>query len=100
MRGPMDILRDLRRAPFLAPGDLCLRSAAIAVFFAIAHALGWREDLSFVCGEFPPGVLARLFHGVAGVAYVAAWFGVVIVVPIQLLAAAFLVAWGRTGGLK
>ncbi|MGE0403019.1 MAG: hypothetical protein AB7T06_40310 [Kofleriaceae bacterium] len=55
---------------------------AIIVGFALLHALGGREYVGILSGTLPAGELDL----VAGLAYAAAWFAVVLVAPILVLA--------------
>ncbi|HEY6226904.1 MAG TPA: hypothetical protein VI282_07260 [Verrucomicrobiae bacterium] len=64
-------------------------SWALAIFamFAILNALGWREFTSVTSGTFPHGATA-MEASVKALAYMAAYFGSVLVAPVLIIAAA------------
>ena len=74
---------------FSAKG-LLLRAALVAVAYGVAHAAGWREYTSILCGTAPGGDPKAVSAVAFGVAYVILHFAFVIVVPVLLLAATLL----------
>lgn len=62
---------------------LLVIAAVSLATFAILHACGFRDDTSVLSG-------APASSAAAGVAYVAAYFGAIVIAPVLLLAAAVL----------
>jgi hypothetical protein len=67
------------------------RAIILFVAFLILDLCGGRHAVGFLSGTVPEG------HGVPllGAAYLLAWFGAVIIVPILVIAAMFSAACGR-----
>ena len=67
------------------------RAIILFVAFLVLELLGGRHHVGFLSGTLPEG------HGVPllGAAYLLAWFGAVIVVPILVIAALLKTAYGR-----
>ena len=72
---------------FLSSKAMLSWAAAIVIVFAILHALGWREYTSVLSGTIPNG-LAPMEASVKALAYMAAYFGSVLVAPILMIAVA------------
>ena len=74
---------------FTAKG-LAIRAAIIGVVFLLCHAAGLREYTTVLSGTSPTGNAADKFSLALAVLYALSYFGLVLVVPILLLAAAML----------
>ena len=77
----------LWRAPFLSPKDLVLRAMVLGALFAIAHFAGLREYTSFLCGTSPSPEASWERTAFGGTIYLLLYFGLVLFVPVLLLAA-------------
>jgi hypothetical protein len=81
------------RAEFLAPKDLVRRAAIIGLLFFAAHACGLRPFTSVLSGttaSLPAGWQMSAFLGFT---YIVLYLGLVLLVPVLLLAAALLAIW-------
>ena len=87
-------------ARLLSPRGLLLRAAALTVLFLIVHAAGLREYTSVLSGTSPTGIRMDVWGGVLGVAYVALYFGFVLLVPVLALAAGVFLFLQRLSGPK
>ena len=74
---------------FSATG-LVVSAVLVIVLFLVLHLCGMRENLSFLCGTSPTGNLADRQAMYWAVIYLLLYFGVVLVVPILLIAGALL----------
>jgi hypothetical protein len=83
----------LWRANFLSPKDLVRRAVVITLLFSIAHVAGLKEFTSVLNGT--PGSVELGWRTTAflGVTYIVAYLGLVLLVPVLLLAASFLLIW-------
>jgi len=83
-------LRSLLQAEFLSAGDFVRHAALIVVLFAIAHAIGLREYTTIISGTMASPSLGPAVCAFLGIGYMALYFGVVVLTPVLLLAAALL----------
>lgn len=87
-----------RREPWwrgwATPRGLALRAALAVAAFGAVHALGWREDMSFLSLTASPGhdLAGTTFRGVA---YLGLHFGATLLAPALALASLLLRAWNR-----
>jgi hypothetical protein len=72
---------------FLSSKAILSWAAAIIVTFVILHLLGWREYTSVLSGTIPNGS-TPMEASVKALAYMAAYFGSVLVAPILIIATA------------
>ncbi len=73
-------------------GGVVIRRAVILIAaFALLHLLGARDSMGFLSGTVPAGQGVPLL----GACYLLAWFGVVVVAPILLVAAMISAVYGR-----
>ena len=72
---------------FLSSKAMVSWAMGILIMFAILHALGWREYTSVLSGTIPTGS-SPMEASVKALAYMAAYFGSVLVAPILLIATA------------
>ncbi len=77
------------RAQLFSPKGLVLRAAALTLLFALCHLAGWREHTSFLSGTAAPesSLEATMIYGLI---YIVAYIGLVVLVPVLLLAAGLL----------
>jgi hypothetical protein len=71
----------------MAPRALFFHATLIVIAFAIFNALGWREFTTVLSGTIPANNTSAE-AGFKALAYMAAYFGTVLVVPILIIAAA------------
>lgn len=71
---------------FLSSKAMISWALAIVAVFAILNALGWREFTSVTSGTIPRGATA-MEASVKALAYMAAYFGSVLVAPVLIIAA-------------
>ena len=74
---------------FSAKG-LVIRASVIAAVFLVCHAAGLREYTTVLSGTSPTGNTADKLSLAFAVLYALSYFGLVLAVPILLLAAAIL----------
>ena len=91
------LLGGLWRFPLVSPRGFLIAGAVLAAAFAVAHALGWREHASVVCGQWPGD---SELAAASGAAYVLAWFAFVLVAPVLGFAAAIFAALLRGLGRR
>jgi TRAP-type C4-dicarboxylate transport system permease small subunit len=70
-----------------APRALLFHASLILIAFGIFHALGWRQFTTVLSGTIPADNTAAE-AGFKALAYMASYFGAVLVVPILIIAAA------------
>jgi hypothetical protein len=99
MKPKSSTVRGLLRAPSFSPTGMILRALLIALSFAICHALGWREYTTFISGSQADVVMDRSVSTLCAVAYMAAYFGSVLIAPVLLLAAIIINLWDRVCGM-
>ena len=80
-------------APTFTPAGLNTRALLIAVIFVICHLLGWRELTTFLSGTSAGAGTGVGASAVLGLLYMAAYFGLVLLTPVLLLASLLLLAW-------
>src|SRR5579859_277795 len=95
MKSIIGFLKSCWRAEFFSPRGFILRAIFIGVVFLMIHLAGLREYTSVLNGTVGPGSANRELSVVLGVVYVAAYLGVVLIVPILLLGAGILALWLR-----
>ena len=89
----------VRCVRILSPAGLALRALLLAAGFAICEAAGLREHTTFLSGTAAAGGGGSV-SVVWGVTYILAYLGFVLLVPIFLLAALWLVLWQEFDGRK
>jgi hypothetical protein len=88
-------LAALWHADLFSPKDFVRRAVVVAVIFLTVHLAGLREYTCILNGTSGSVALGRGMSAFLGLAYVFAYLGFVLLVPILLLAAAMLVGWNR-----
>jgi hypothetical protein len=88
-------LAALWRAELFSPKDFVRRGVVLGVIFLLVHVAGLREYTSILNGTAGSAELSRGMCAFLGLAYVFAYLGFVLLVPILLLAAALLAGWQR-----
>ena len=86
-------LAALWRAEPFSPKDFLRRAVALLLIFLAVHLAGLREFTSFLNGTTASVELGRGMSAFLGLVYVFSYLGVVLLVPILLLAAAMLAGW-------
>lgn len=79
----------------ISPHGLLIAAVALGLLFAVCHTLGWRDYTAFLSGTMPLDG-----QTVLGIVYAVAYFSVIIVVPMLVLAAVIfsvLLQLGRRG---
>ncbi len=79
----------------LTPDGFLVRAALVAVFFAVCHLAGWRENTTFLSGTPASADTGVNSSAVLGVIYMAGYFGFVLLTPIFVIAAGILFALER-----
>jgi hypothetical protein len=85
----------LWQAELFSPKDFVRRAAVLVVLFLAVHFAGLREYTSILNGTVASAELGRGMSAFLGLAYVFAYLGFVLLVPILLLAAAMIAGWRR-----
>jgi hypothetical protein len=88
-------LTALWRAELFSPKDFLRRAVVVAIIFLAVHIAGLREYTCILNGTVGSVELGRGMSAFLGLAYVFAYLGLVLLVPILLLAAAMLAGWKR-----
>ena len=88
-------LAALWRAELFSPKDFLRRAVVVAIIFLALHIAGLREYTSILNGTATSPELGRGMSAFLGLAYVFAYLGLVLLVPILVLAAAMLAGWRR-----
>lgn len=88
-------LRNLWRAEFFSPKDFLRRALVISVLFLIAHLASLREFSSLLNGTMGSVELGWRFSVFFGLSYIVLYLAFVLLVPMLILAATFLVLWRR-----
>ena len=88
-------LAALWRADLFSPKDFVRRAVVLTIIFLAVHLAGLREYTTILNGTAASVELGRGMCAFLGLAYVFAYLGFVLLVPILLLAAAMLVGWKR-----
>ena len=88
-------LAALQRAEFLSPKDLLQRAGAITVIFLLLHLAGLREFTSVLNGTVGSLALGWKLSGFLAVIYIVSYLAFVVLAPVLILAAMFLMAWQR-----
>jgi hypothetical protein len=83
----------LWRADFFSPKDFVVRAVFILVLFLIADLAGLREYTTFLSGTLPSATMSWSWVAFLGTFYLLLYFALILLVPILLLAAAFLAIW-------
>jgi hypothetical protein len=79
-------------ARFLSPRGFLLRAIAILVIFLVLHSFGLRESATVLSGTSPTGARPDPSSVAFALAYILAYFGVVLLVPVLVLAAGIFLA--------
>ena len=69
----------------VSPSGFVWAAVALCLFYAVCHALGWREYTAFLSGSAPTGEQAASGF-VLGIVYFVAYVGFVLVAPILVVA--------------
>lgn len=93
-------LAALWRAEPFSPKDFLRRAVVLLLVFLAVHLAGLREFTSILNGTMASVELGRGMSAFLGLVYVFAYLGVVLVVPILLLAAAMLAGWKRFAAIR
>lgn len=88
-------LAALWRAEFCSPKDFVRRAMMITVIYLGANVAGLREFTTMLNGTMGSVELGWWVSACFGIAYVLIYLAFVLLVPMLLLAAAFLAAWKR-----
>ena len=88
-------LAALWQAELFSPKDFVRRAVVLAVIFLAVHLAGLREYTCILNGTSGSVALSRGMCAFLGLGYVFAYLGLVLLVPILLLAAAILAAGKR-----
>lgn len=81
------------RARLISPCGLAARAGLLAAVYLVCEVAGLRDYATFLSGTEQASTWSATVLG--GVAYLAAYFGAVLLAPILLLTAALLGAWER-----
>jgi hypothetical protein len=100
MKPKPSIVRGILRAPAFSPTGMILRALLIVLSFAIFHSLGWREHTTFISGSQADVAVDRSVSTLCAVAYMAAYFGTVLIAPVLLLTAILINLWDRVSGMN
>jgi hypothetical protein len=95
MNNKVSILRTLVTAPTFSPLGMVARALVVVLVFLLCHSLGWREHTTFISGSEVAVDADRGLSILGGVAYMAAYFGAVLLSPILLLAGFVLKLWNN-----
>jgi len=82
-----------QRADFFSPKDLLQRAAGISIIFVLLHLAGLREFTSVLNGTVGSLALGWKLSGFFAVIYIASYLAFVVLVPVLILAAMFLMGW-------
>jgi hypothetical protein len=88
-------LAALWRADLFSPKDFVRRAVVLTIIFLAVHLAGLREYTTILNGTAASVELGRGMCAFLGLAYLFAYLGVALLVPILLLAAAMLAGWKR-----
>ncbi len=83
------------RAPWHSPVGLILHGLLFLVLFLACHLAGWRECTTILSGTSPTGDIADKSAQLRGILYVLTWFGMLLLTPIFLIAAALVALYNR-----
>lgn len=78
------------RADFFSPKDFVRHAVLIVALFAVAHVSGLREFTTIISGTMASPELGAGVCALLGMGYMALYFGVVVLVPVLLIAAGLL----------
>ena len=93
-------LGSLWRAEFFSPKDLARRAVVIALLYLAVHLAGLREFTSILNGTMGSPELGWTLSAFLGLGYIFAYLALVLLVPVLVLAAAFLALWKRLSSSK
>lgn len=93
MNAKSALLRTVVAAPAFSPLGLFMRALLLVLVYLVGHWLGWREHTTFISGSQVGVGADRGLSILAGVGYMAAYFGAVLLSPILVLAAVVLKLW-------
>lgn len=88
-------LAEICRADFFSPKDFVRHAILIIILFLGVHLAGLREFTSILNGTSGSVELGPDVSAVLGAIYLLAYLGLVLLVPMLLLAAALLAGWRR-----
>jgi hypothetical protein len=86
-----------KRTEFLSPKHLLQWALVFVVAFVVVELAGLREFTSILNGTVGSTTLDRGTAAFLGILYVAVYLGVVVLVPILILAAGILKIWRKFG---
>jgi hypothetical protein len=84
-----------QRSEFLSARDMLQRAAAISGVFLLVHLAGFREYTGILNGTIGSLALGWKLSTFLAVIYISFYLAFVILVPVQVLAAAILMVWQR-----
>ena len=87
------LLSELTRSPIVSPCGLAARAGLLAAVYLVCEIAGLRDYTTFLSGTEQAATWSATVLG--GVAYLAAYFGAVLLAPILLLTAGLLGLWQR-----
>jgi len=82
-------------ADFFSPKDFVRHAVLIVVVFAIVHLCGLREYTAMISGTMASPDLGAETCTLLAIIYMVCYFGAVVLVPILIIAAGLLFAWGK-----
>src|ERR1041385_2860970 len=89
----------LWHADFFSPKDFVRRAIFISVAFLIIHLAGLKDFATILNGTMGSVELGWAMSAFLGLLYICAWLGLVVLVPILLIAAVLLSIWNRLRGV-
>jgi len=89
----IELLRRTWKAGAFSPEAFIARAVIIAVLYAISRLAGLQEYTTFLSGTSPNLNMSWQMGSTLGLIHLLLYFGFVLLVPIFLMTAGFLVAW-------
>ena len=98
MKAVLGFLRRLWKAETFSPAGFLLRAILIAVLYCASELLGLREYTTFLSGTSGNVNLGWQMASLLGLIHLLLYVGFILLVPMLLIAACLLAAWGRRSG--
>lgn len=95
MKTILGFLRRLWKAETFSPTAFVVRATVITVLFSVSELLGLREYTTFLSGTSANVNLSWQTASVLGLIHLLLYVGFILLVPISLITAGLLAAWGR-----
>lgn len=95
MKAVFRFLRRLWKAKAFSPEGFMLRAMLIAALFGASELLGLREYTTFLSGTSADINLTWRTASLLGLVHLLLYVGFILLVPILLIAAGLLAAWGH-----